>query len=133
MPNGRTSRWWWTSGSAVQASSRLPGTLAEVKRLTAHPAFDIRNPNKVYALIRSFCGNQVRFHAADGAGYAFLADHICARRAQSAGRRAHRARLRPLEEVRSQRAAACALAARAHPRQPGLSKDTLEVVTKALA
>ena len=51
---------------AVQASARLPGTLAEVKRLTDHPAFDIRNPNKVYALIRSFAANQVRFHAADG-------------------------------------------------------------------
>ncbi|MDB5865978.1 MAG: aminopeptidase, partial [Betaproteobacteria bacterium] len=35
----------------VQAMSRLPGTLAEVKRLTAHPAFSISNPNKVYALI----------------------------------------------------------------------------------
>src|SRR6185369_4914971 len=56
---------------SAQALSRLPGTLDEVKRLTTHPAFDIRNPNKVYALIRSFCANHVRFHAADGSGYAF--------------------------------------------------------------
>ncbi|MFH1044429.1 MAG: aminopeptidase N, partial [Pseudomonadota bacterium] len=63
---------------AVQTGSRLPGTLNEVKKLLAHPAFDIRNPNKVYALIRGFCANQVRFHAADGGGYAFLADQVIA-------------------------------------------------------
>jgi aminopeptidase N len=39
--------------------------------------FSIRNPNKVRALIGSFCAaNPVRFHAADGSGYAFLADRV---------------------------------------------------------
>jgi len=61
---------------AVQAASRLPGTLARVRELLAHPAFDLKVPNKVYALIRSFGANHVRFHAADGAGYAFLADRV---------------------------------------------------------
>ena len=61
---------------AVQAASRLPGTLARVRELLAHPAFDLKVPNKVYALIRNFSANHVRFHAADGAGYAFLADHV---------------------------------------------------------
>jgi aminopeptidase N len=61
---------------AVQAASSLPQTLSNVKRLTEHDAFDIRNPNKVYALIRTFGANHVRFHAADGAGYAFLANQI---------------------------------------------------------
>jgi aminopeptidase N len=60
----------------VQAGSRLPGTLAEVERLTAHPAFDMKNPNKVYALWRGFGANHVRFHAADGSGYRFMADRI---------------------------------------------------------
>ena len=32
----------------------------------------------MYALIRSFAANQVRFHAADGAGYAFVTDQILA-------------------------------------------------------
>nr|MBC8451637.1 aminopeptidase N C-terminal domain-containing protein [Rhodospirillaceae bacterium] len=41
------------------------------------PAFSIRNPNKVRALVGAFCaGNQLRFHAADGGGYEFLADHV---------------------------------------------------------
>ena len=61
---------------SVQATSRLPGTLEEVRRLTAHPAFDVRNPNKVYALIRGFCANHLHFHAADGSGYAFASDKV---------------------------------------------------------
>ena len=61
----------------IQAASPRSDTLARVVALLEHPAFEIRNPNKVYALIGSFAsGNQVRFHAADGAGYAFLTDQI---------------------------------------------------------
>ncbi|MSQ70722.1 MAG: aminopeptidase N [Betaproteobacteria bacterium] len=63
---------------AVQASSRLPGTLAEVQRLAAHPAFNLRNPNKVYALIGGFRGNAIHFHAANGSGYDFVADQVIA-------------------------------------------------------
>ncbi|HMM13922.1 MAG TPA: aminopeptidase N C-terminal domain-containing protein, partial [Parvibaculum sp.] len=62
---------------AIQAMSSLPGTLDEVRRLIEHPAFTIRNPNKVRALIGSFAtANQLRFHAADGAGYALVADKV---------------------------------------------------------
>jgi aminopeptidase N len=62
---------------SLQALSHLPGTLASVEKLTEHPAFDIRNPNKVRSLIGAFChGNQVRFHDAGGAGYRFLADRV---------------------------------------------------------
>ncbi len=61
---------------SIQALSRLPGTLARVKELTANPVFTIRNPNKVRALIGAFAANPVRFHDASGAGYAFVTDHI---------------------------------------------------------
>jgi aminopeptidase N len=62
---------------AVQATSRLPGTTAQVRALMQHPAFDLKNPNRVYALIRGFCGaNPRHFHAADGSGYALAADVI---------------------------------------------------------
>ncbi|NCF29447.1 MAG: aminopeptidase N [Gammaproteobacteria bacterium] len=62
---------------SLQAMSQLPGTLASVEKLMEHPAFDRRNPNKVRSLIGAFChGNQVRFHAASGAGYGFLADRV---------------------------------------------------------
>jgi len=61
----------------VQSTSRLPGTAARVRELMRHPAFDIRNPNKVYALVRAFCAaNPRHFHAADGEGYRLAADVI---------------------------------------------------------
>ena len=52
-------------------------TLQQVQALMQHPAFSLQNPNKVRALIGRFCaGNPVNFHAADGAGYRFLADRV---------------------------------------------------------
>jgi aminopeptidase N len=69
-----TDKWF-----AIQAGSRLPGALMRVKSLLHHPAFRLTNPNKVRALIGRFCmGNQIRFHAADGEGYRFLADQVIA-------------------------------------------------------
>jgi aminopeptidase N len=61
----------------VQAMARRTDALARVQALMSDPAFSIRNPNKVRALIGTFCAaNPVRFHAGDGAGYAFLADRV---------------------------------------------------------
>jgi aminopeptidase N len=62
---------------SIQASSPLPQTVAEVTKLLEHPRFDLKNPNKVRALLGTFCHfNQVRFHQADGAGYRLIADCI---------------------------------------------------------
>ncbi len=64
---------------ALQATSWLPGTLDVVKALMAHEAFNLRNPNKVRALIGAFCqANPVHFHARNGSGYTFLADQVLA-------------------------------------------------------
>ncbi|MBV8977036.1 MAG: aminopeptidase N [Alphaproteobacteria bacterium] len=60
----------------LQAHSPLPGTIARVQELTAHPAYDVKNPNRVRSLIGAFAGNHLRFHAADGAGYALVGDTI---------------------------------------------------------
>src|SRR3546814_8478299 len=38
--------------------------------------FSMQKPNKVRALIGSFTANTLRYHAADGASYAFHADRI---------------------------------------------------------
>ncbi len=62
----------------VQASSPGTKTLQDVIGLLNHPAFDIKNPNKVRSLIRTFSGNQLIFHQADGAGYRFVADQVIA-------------------------------------------------------
>src|SRR5262249_40021465 len=42
---------------AVQAGSRLPSTIGRVRALLGHRAFDLKVPNKVYALIRGFSAN----------------------------------------------------------------------------
>ena len=62
---------------SLQATSSRPDTLDQVKKLMDHRIFSIKQPNKVRALISSFCsGNPYRFHAQDGSGYQFLADRI---------------------------------------------------------
>ena len=119
---------------AVQAGSRLPDTLARVRELLAHPAFDLKVPNKVYALIRTFAGNHVRFHAADGAGYAFLADQVLALdrlNPQVAARMARGFdRWKRFDASRRDKAKAQLERIRDHA---GLSRDVAEIVTKALA
>lgn len=61
----------------VQATSRLPDTPQRVRQLLQHPAFDLKNPNKVYALVRSFCAaNPLHFHAEDGSGYRLAAEVV---------------------------------------------------------
>ncbi len=62
---------------SVQAGSPLPGGLERVQALMQHPAFTLKNPNKVRALIGAFANqNLVNFHRPDGAGYRFLADQV---------------------------------------------------------
>ena len=61
----------------LQASASLPGNVENVRKLTKHPAFDIKNPNKVYSLIGGFmAGTPTNFHAKDGSGYEFLGDVV---------------------------------------------------------
>ncbi len=118
---------------AVQAGSRLPDTLATVQRLTAHPAFDLSNPNKVYALLRTFGANLVRFHAADGSGYAFFVEQIKAldaRNPQVASRLARCFdRWKKFDAGRQAHARAALESLRDHP---GLSRDVGEIVMRAL-
>ena len=119
---------------AVQAGSRLPTTLSRVRELLRHPAFDIKVPNKVYALIRTFAANHVRFHAADGGGYEFLADQVIALNAlnpQVAARMARAFdRWRKFDAGRQAKAKAALERIR---DAKGLSKDVAEIVNKALA
>jgi aminopeptidase N len=63
---------------SVQARAGAADTLARVQSLKNHPDFDLRNPNRVRALIGAFAANQAKFHETSGAGYALLADTIIA-------------------------------------------------------
>ncbi len=60
----------------LQAASKLPDTLSRVKSIMTHAAFDIKNPNKVYALLGVFSRNAIHFHKMNGEGYQFVADCI---------------------------------------------------------
>jgi aminopeptidase N len=117
----------------VQSTSRRADTLKTVSTLTAHPAFDISNPNKIYALIRAFGANLVRFNAADGSGYSFIAKQVIAlhdRNPQVASRLARCFdRWKKFDAGRQAHARAALENIRQHP---GLSRDVLEVVTRAL-
>jgi aminopeptidase N len=119
----------------VQATSRLPSTGGDVRALMAHEAFDIRNPNKVYSLVRAFCAaNPKHFHAADGSGYRLAADAILQLdplNPQVASRIA-----RSFDRWKKFDATRQALAREQLERiraQSGLSSDVAEVVGKALA
>jgi len=119
---------------AVQAASRLPGTLEQVKALVSHPVFNIKNPNRVRALIGSFCNaNAVNFHRSDGAGYAFLADHVIALdpiNPQVAARLSHAFGLWRRYDSRRQTMMRRELERIA--AVPGLSRDVCEIVSSTL-
>jgi len=107
----------------------------QVRALMQHKAFSMSNPNRARSLIFAFCNaNPARFHAADGSGYSLWADcvvalnklnpQVAARLARSMDRwtkypKANQA----LMKAALQKVAAT----------KNLSKDVLEVVTKALA
>ena len=118
----------------AQSTSRRPDTLATVKALTTHPAFDAGNPNKIYALIRAFGANLVRFNAVDGSGYAFMADRIIDlhdKNPQVASRLARSFdRWQKFDAGRQAHARAALERIRNHPE---LARDVLEVVSRALA
>ena len=56
----------WMSLQAGSPACPTPST--RVRALMSDPAFDIKNPNRVRALIGAFSGNHLRFHARDGGG-----------------------------------------------------------------
>jgi aminopeptidase N len=66
---------WFT----LQAVSSNSDTFERILSLMEHPAFDLKTPNRVRALVGAFSqSNSVHFHRQDGAGYHFLADQIIA-------------------------------------------------------
>ncbi len=120
---------------SLQAIIPQPDTLAQVRKLTSHPAFSFANPNRVRALIGAFAqGNSTQFNSADGAGYDFVADNVLAldpKNPQLAARLATAFRSwRTLESGR--RALAEAALARIKAA-PNLSRDLADIVERALA
>ncbi len=122
---------------ALQASSPDGGgkALPLVKRLMAHPDFNVRNPNRARSVISTYCqGNPAGFHRTDAAGYVFWSEQVLlldAINPQVAARLARGLdRWRKLAEP--YRGAAREAIARVAARTD-LSNDVHEVVTRALA
>jgi len=61
---------------AVQAGAKRGDVLKTVRKLMQNPAFTLKNPNRISALIGVFGGNGLGFHAKDGSGYRFIADMV---------------------------------------------------------
>ncbi|MGQ7247789.1 aminopeptidase N [Halomonas sp. V046] len=62
---------------SLQVTRPQSDALDRVRYLMEHPAFSLKNPNKVRALIGAFAGqNRVNFHRLDGEGYRLLADVV---------------------------------------------------------
>ncbi|HWS74979.1 MAG TPA: aminopeptidase N C-terminal domain-containing protein, partial [Quisquiliibacterium sp.] len=126
---------WLMIQATMHRAPGDPPVLERVRALMSHPAFSIRNPNRVRSLVGSFCsGNLAEFHAPDGSGHRFWAEQVAALDAlnpQVAARIARaldRWRKFTPDRQASMRSALEALAAR-----EDLSGDVREIVGKALA
>ncbi|HLT27372.1 MAG TPA: aminopeptidase N [Zeimonas sp.] len=124
---------------ALQATMhRQPGdapVLERVRELMLHPAFSMRNPNRLRALVGSFCnGNLAEFHAADGSGYDFWVEQVLevdALNPQAAARLARALdRWRKFDSARQEKMRE---ALERVARHPTLSGDVREIVEKSLA
>jgi aminopeptidase N len=119
---------------SLQAMIPQPGTLDNVRALTAHPAFSFSNPNRVRALIGAYAANPTQFNRADGAGYDFVAGNVLAldpKNPQLAARLATAFRTwRTLEQGRRAKAQAALERIKA---APNLSRDLADIVERALA
>ncbi len=119
---------------SVQALANRPSVIDDVRALLAHPDFSLTNPNRLRSLVGAFAANQRWFHAADGAGYALLTDQLIAVdriNPQSAARLAvPLGRWRRFDEARG---AMMRSSLERIIAAPGMSKDVLEMASRALA
>ncbi|HYD19240.1 MAG TPA: aminopeptidase N [Patescibacteria group bacterium] len=62
---------------SLQAIADRQDIVESVTKLTSHPDFTYKNPNRLRSLLGSFAmNNQTGFHRKDGAGYRLLADTV---------------------------------------------------------
>ncbi len=119
----------------LQATNPASTVLERVKEQLSHPAFSIKNPNRIRALIGTFCqSNPVHFHAKDGSGYAFLGEilqELNEKNPQVASRL-----LDPLLKLKRYDASRQALMRKELEKLAGLphlAKDLYEKITKTLS
>jgi len=120
---------------ALQASSPVYGHLQTIYALLQHPAFDLRTPNRVRALVGAFSqANPIHFHDSRGRGYVFLADQVLALNAlnpQVAARMLSALTHWRRYDVDRQQSMKRQLERVMHT--PAISRDVYEVANKSLA
>jgi aminopeptidase N len=120
---------------AVQAATLRQDIPSRIAALEAHPAYQRLNPNRVRALLGSFCaGNLTGFHTADGSGYRLLTDRLAEidpANPQLAARLA--AGLRSWQIFDAKRQAQAKAAMNALFERDGLSPDLKDMLDRMLA
>jgi len=119
---------------SIQATSSLLDAVAHVRALSRHADFDLRNPNRIRALVGAFAGaNQVRFHDPKGEGYRFVADIVI--QLDPSNPQVAARMVGPLGQWRRMDVSRQALMRAELERilaLPGLSTNTYEMVSKSL-
>ncbi|TAK91073.1 MAG: aminopeptidase N [Burkholderiaceae bacterium] len=125
-------KWFGVQATRIPVEG-LPPVLDDVRRLLQHPAFSLKNPNKVRSLISAFChSNPAQFHAADGSGYAFWAEHVLALDSINPQVAARLARALDRWRVHIPRQRALMQLALERVQKSAQSNDVREVIEKAL-
>ena len=122
----------WFSVQAMKPGSE---TINTVRELMQHPAFTLKNPNKVRGLIGAFTNNNpVSFHSANGRGYTLLGEIV--ETLNSTNPQIASRMLGPLTKWRKydeNRQALMKAELQRLKQLPNLSKDVYEVIAKSLA
>lgn len=125
---GVVNKWLFTCACADR-----PDAVLVVRKLMEHPAFEIKNPNKLRSVMGGFAYNQPEFHKADGSGYALAAEMAIKVDEFNPQMACHMVRpmmrWKRFDEKRQEMMKAALEKVLA---KPGLSKNVYELVSKAL-
>jgi aminopeptidase N len=124
----------WFSIQASRQVNNHQNLLDQIYKLKKHPAFKIRNPNRVRSLIHTFCmNNPGGFHDISGGGYQFWLENLLELdkiNPQVAARLARALdRWKKFTDPYQNQMRICLEKANQHP----LSNDVSEVIHKALS
>ncbi|MGY9046557.1 MAG: aminopeptidase N [Rhodobacterales bacterium] len=118
----------------LQIGAAQPDQVVDrAKALSAHPAFDMKNPNRFRAVFGALAMNHAGFHRKDGAGYDLLADWLIkldAMNPQTTARMC--SAFQTWKRYDTDRQAKMKAALERIASQPKLSRDTTEMVSRIL-
>ncbi|WP_439154845.1 aminopeptidase N [Yoonia sp.] len=118
----------------LQVSCAAPDAAVQTaQKLTDHPAFTMKNPNRFRAVFGALAGNAAGFHHPSGAGYALLADWLIkldALNPQTTARMT--AAFSTWRRYDAERQAMMRAALQRIADTPDLSRDTTEMVSRIL-